>query len=646
LIVVNFNFIFCKNNFWKEIMVDPVTQPNKTKFPFWLKIFGSVCFLGALLALVFHQSFSELNSVVEGQLSVLRTKKITEAYYAYSSQEFQANTSFENFKEFIKANPIFLNNTSAVIQDKTLDSDKGRVNLTLYIGQEKEADIVYDLIKENDSWKILKIQLQGKESFSSEDSSTTEALLAPIKTQLKAFQKHDTLGAYKDLVSKKFQKTLPFDKFKIFVLQHSILNEFNNFDFKRHSIEGHQGSATVILNSLKEIVAVRYNLIEENQHWKIADMRISSQDGKTQLKDSEDTAKMISILEQILSLFKVKEYDKVYQQYIADNIKKETTLEAFKKFVKNYSAFSSHESINIKEPLIEDGIGHVVVDLNNEEGITSVEFSLKLFDSEWKVEGIHVEKSTDANEEATKNEDGKRYRSRELLGVIQSFLKSVRENEEEKAYQQYTSENFKKLNTFQDFQSFLKAHSELTTSSSYSFEKLMFNNSIATFAGKLFISEKFSLPLEFDLIQEENRWKILNIFIYPLIENSQQSDSDDKEAKGVAVPLEFKRMLLGTQVDEEGHIENPTTNFHKDSGDINMNLFITHGVTGTKIEIVMRHIDSGSEIPPVNATLNDNGDNDLSFVFSPPPHGWPKGSYQIRVSSSTQVFKTFPFTVD
>jgi len=406
---------------------------------------------------------------------------------------------------------------------------------------------------------------------------------------------------------------------------------------------------TVLLNPESEAIPVKYKLIEENNEWKIDLMKISmpSQDQEANAKNSTDTAQIISVVEELLSAFKQKEYDKAYKEFIAENIKKDTPLDVFKKFVKGYPAFTHYQSFNIKEPLIEDGIGHLVVDLQNNEGTTSVEYTLKLLDNHWKIEGIHIAKMPDAAEQTNKEADGKKFKTRELLSVIQAFLKSIRSKEDEKAYQQYTSTNFKQAKSFQDFQKYLKDHPELTTTLSSSFEKLMFNNNIATFGGKLFISDKFYLPLEFDLIQEDDKWKILNIFIYPEAEISHEPDAQQKgEAAAAAVPVEFQKIILGPTVDEEGNIENPTTAFHENSGDINMNLFVRHGVAGTKIEIVLRHIESGSEIPPVSAMLNDNGESELSFVFSPPPHGWPKGSYQIRVSSSTKVFKTFPFTVD
>lgn len=613
----------------------------KTKIPIWLTVLGLICFLGAIVSFLIHFFSEDPSKVVEGQILSLRNKKISEAYYTYTSEEFQAQTSFENFQEFLKENPIFFDNTSVQVSDKVIELDRSSFLILFYIGSEEKNEAIYNLIKEKNGWKILGIEVIEHEESPSVDSSMTSELITPIEMQLSAFQKHDLLGAYTDLVSKQFQTNTPFDKFKTYVLQNAILTDFKNYDFKEHFIEGSQGIVTVVLNPDAESILVKYKLIRENDEWKIELMKVVP----PVLQASEvqpNSAQMISFIEEMFAQLKEKNYDQVYQNFIAENIKKDTPLETFKKFLRKYPALSNYQSMNIKEPLIDGNVGHLVVDLHNAEGVTSVEYTLKLVDNQWKIEGMHVVNVPVVPETSSSN--GKNYKTRELLSIIQAFLKAVHSKEEEKAYRAYTSQNFKFTNSFADFQKYLKAHSELTTSTSSSFEKLMFNNNVATFGGKLYLSDKLYLPIEFDLVQEDDKWKILNIFTYPTAEIVPETKSNEE---GVAsIPLEFTKITLGTTVDDEGHIENPTTIFHQNSGDINMNLFISNGVAGTKLEIILRHVDSNSEIPAVSSTLTSNGETELSFAFSPPPKGWPKGSYQIRITSSTKVFKTFPFTVD
>ena len=354
---------------------------------------------------------------------------------------------------------------------------------------------------------------------------------------------------------------------------------------------------------------------------------------------------MIAVVKAQLEALKQKNYDKAYNDFIAKEVQKETTFETFKNFLKTYPAMINYQSINIKEPVIEGDAGQLVVELINEEGTTDVDYTLALKEGVWKVMGIHISKLPENVPQTGQEAAEKGFKTRDLLNVIHSFLNVVRNKDFSSAYNQFTSQNFHENNSLKDFEDFMQKHPEFLKSSGSSFEKLTYNNNIATFNGKLFLSDKMYMPVEFDLIQDEGKWKILHIFTYPIVQNEDEASSKSSKAS-VSNAIEFTKVLLGTKVDDEGNIQSPTTAFKTNSGDINVNLFIHNGAAGSKIEIVLRHVESSSEIGPVSATLADNGDSRLSFVFSPPPNGWPKGSYQIRVSSSTKVYKTFAFTVN
>lgn len=619
------------------------SSEDPRKIPIWLKALGFLCLVGALASFMIHLFSVNPAEVVQKQLSSLKNKKITEAYYAFTSKEFQSNTSLEDFQTFVRQYPFILNYTSASITEQEMEKNTGGVLVDFFADSEREGQAIFNLVKENKQWKILGIEVLSTTENEAKDPSITGELIAPIELQLHALQNYDILGAYKDLVSKHFQSQMPFDKFKIYVLKHPILTQFKRFDFKEHYLDGNHGVVTVLLNPDLDSISVKYKLIKEDKGWKIDLMKVLTPSQELVPKTPDSTG-LISTVEQLLSTFKKGNYEGAYNQYIDELVKKDTPFETFKRFIRNYPAFANYRSINIKEPQIDEKMGHLIVDLLNDEGVTTVEFALKFTGNDWKVEGMHVVNIPSIAEQPNTDQSGKSFKTRELLSMIQGFLNSLRSKEEDKAYKQFTSQNFKYTNSPEDFQKFLKSHPELATSSSSSFEKLMFNNNIATFSGKLFLSDRLYMPIEFDLIQEDGKWKILNIFTFPPAEISPETRDSLEAAQ--SVPIEFTKILLGTSVNDEGNVEHPTTSFRRDSGDINMNLFIKNGVAGTKVEIVVRHVESNSEIPPVNSVLTGDGESELSFVFSPPPHGWPKGSYQVRVSSSTKVYKTFSYKVE
>src|SRR5262249_17616035 len=109
--------------------------------------------------------------------------------------------------------------------------------------------------------------------------------------------------------------------------------------------------------------------------------------------------------------------------------------------------------------------------------------------------------------------------------------------------------------------------------------------------------------------------------------------------------LNFAKAILGNKVDLRGIITDPTTEFADAHKDITMNLYVEHGKEGTGIEVVLEHIETGSTIPAVKTTLEKDGDSVVSFVFSPPTQGWPKGNYKLHVTSTTGLQKDFTFKV-
>jgi Domain of unknown function (DUF4864) len=608
-----------------------------------LKFIGLVCIVAsAAIALDLWVFSKNVKRTVDGQLSSLRARQLSSAYYNYTSQEFQEATSFEDFKEFVSQHPILANNTDAVFNDKTIDNGLAFIRALLLNRSKLEAEVLYNLIRENFAWKIHSMQLTALvEGTAQNEESVTSTFITPIETQLKALQNNDAYKAYYDLVSKQFESEMPFDKFKIFVIQHPILTEFTHFDFKEHSINKEVGLVTVILNPEKEAVSIKYQLIEEKGKWKIQRMLIDEPTKDTE--NAETLSPMISTVEKQLEMLREHDFDKAYQDFLSEDIKAKTPISLFKRFILNYPPFYDYQSMNIKEPLIENDLGRVLVELISEEGPLVVEYTLKLQDNQWKIQGMHIDQAS-IPLDLKADSQTKGLKTRDLVVVIQGFLEAVRQKDIPKAYQQFTSKNFQQTNSLKDFEEFIANHPEFVSTSSSSFEKLMFNNNIATFSCKLILSDKVYLPVEFDLLLEGNTWKILHIFTYP-IEHEQNHEEQTNEASS-GVPLEFEKAVFGTSIDEEGNITNPAVSFESDSGDIYMNLFILHGVIKTQIAASLRHVNSGSETPAVSMTLNDSGDTLLSFVFSPPSKKWPKGAYQIRVSSSTKLFKTYTFTVE
>jgi hypothetical protein len=468
-------------------------------------------------------------------------------------------------------------------------------------------------------------------------------MIAPVKHQLECLQKGDILKAYQNTSSKDFIEATSFENFKIFVVRNPLLSQFDHYTYQKHMMQGKSGKVEVILNPDAEAMPVVYYIRknEDGKEWKIQYMQIMADSGDS--TQSANADQMMATLKEIMDILKKKDYVHFYNDFIASDVQKTTSEEAFEDFFTNNPIFFNYYSYNIKEPYLENQRALVTLDITNEEGVSVVEISLRIQNNLWKVTGIHMDKVV---EKAPVKEDSNMqgFKTRDLMTVIHAFLNSLQKGNTSLAYQKFTSEFFQQSNSLDQFKDFIAKHKELTQEVPSSFEKIIFNNNIATIAGKLFLSNTTYLPVEMDLIQDNDKWKILHIYTYPVVQEKMAPENELILEPSKALIID--KIIVGTKVNNEGAILNPSDKLSIENEDIYVNLFIQNGTVGSPVTIALRHVPSGSEIAPITAALTENGTNRLSFIFSPPPKGWPKGPYQVRVSVLKKEFKTFGFTIE
>ena len=476
---------------------------------------------------------------------------------------------------------------------------------------------------------------------SQQAESSTDRLLQPPLEFMSALKNKDPYKSYDEFTSKGFKQNTPYEKFQTFVKDIPLLSQYSDLQVKAHEINQGRGLVTLLLNPETDALPVEFRLIQENGTWEILFIRALFPHETKVTGGKLDALSIISTLQEYLEFLQNKKIEQAYRKFLSKELQKEVPLEGYSKFIEGYPAFTSHDSVNIKEPYFEDNMGEVTTELDNGSEITQVTYALMEEDGEWKIVGMHVEKV--ARPITSIQDNPANFKTRSLIDAIQTFLKALREQKVEKAYSELTANHFRETNTLPEFEEFLKKYPQLSESESASFEKLLFNNNIATFAVALYVTETEALPVEFDLIQEKGSWKILNLFVHPLTKVNPKAKG---KAPEVEQNLEFTQVQLGLKIDANGQIESPITTFQVGKEDIYVNIFIHNGKAGATFEVVMRHVESGSNIPPVTANVLEDGDSVVSLVFSPPPKGWPAGNYQIRIASDNKVYKTFVFKVE
>jgi len=132
--------------------------------PTWLKVIlgiiaGLALFAGAIIAFVFWLT-SGLLEPIDRQLTALKAGDM-QAAYAETSDAFREATPMDAFVGFVDSNPILKDVASKSFPTRSFENNLGKVEGTLTASTGAVVPVAYQLVKENESWKILHIQLGG-----------------------------------------------------------------------------------------------------------------------------------------------------------------------------------------------------------------------------------------------------------------------------------------------------------------------------------------------------------------------------------------------------------------------------------------------------------------------------------------------------
>lgn len=268
------------------------TAIKKKPMPFWFKLatfLAVLALIGVTAGILFTES---LVDVIDNQLEALRHNNVTKAYYAYTSKDFQAATSLDQFSNFVHAYPVFLNNQSAHFTQRSIEHNIGVLKGNLTSNDHVNTPIEYKLIKEEDKWKILSIRLLKPGTIqNAKEANHSEDLIEVIKEQLKDIQEQKLREAYQNYSSKEFQEATSEEAFQEFIKRYPILAHHHVISFHKPLIRNGVGTLSVILQSDQIAAYVKYYLIYEDQQWKIWSMRILSPSEEKDARDQESKQK-------------------------------------------------------------------------------------------------------------------------------------------------------------------------------------------------------------------------------------------------------------------------------------------------------------------------------------------------------------------
>jgi len=324
-----------------------------------------------------------------------------------------------------------------------------------------------------------------------------------------------------------------------------------------------------------------------------------------------------------------------YYHFTSKTFQEATPLKKFSEFVKAHPAFLESKSVRIIDRDVHDDIGVldavITTTLDTE---ASVQYKLAREGGLWKIVSIKLE-IADAD---VHKEENAAFDPEPIYDPIRDQLKEIKEKNIQGAYEKYSSAAFKKATALKDFESFVNEQPGFHENTSFDIDQLTFNNNIAEVTGALVTNEGKKYPFEYNLVFEGNLWKI----VYIHVDNDEKKAPEEDEDK----TLQFSNFAIGTSVDNKGSVQTPQKSIQATSKDIYLNINVDHGKAGESVQIVFKHIDGNSAISPVTKRLSKDGVSVLSFVFSSPKAGWPKGNYRLLATSSTGAEGSYDFTIE
>lgn len=111
------------------------------------------------------------------------------------------------------------------------------------------------------------------------------------------------------------------------------------------------------------------------------------------------------------------------------------------------------------------------------------------------------------------------------VDVVDHQLEALKQQDISKAYSAYTSKEFQDTTSLEHFHNFIEAYPVFMNNQSAHFTKRSIEGNIGTLRGKLTSNEHIETPIEYKLIKEDGKWKILSIRLLKpgTIQNAKES---------------------------------------------------------------------------------------------------------------------------
>lgn len=445
---------------------------------------------------------------VQGHLSELRNERVTEAYYNYTSKDFQSTVSLNNFREFIRQHPVFTKQKDIQVDSENVDSNIGHLKGSLIDKDDSKTPIQYKLVKEQNVWKILNVYLNDKAMNS---KTPLPEITKVIEDQLKYIRSNDLNNAYR-YTTQEFQKETSMEEFRLFVRNYPAL--INNRGIELRLVDDKPNQAVIEGSLLADqgVIPIEYRLTKENDEWKIWGIKLQALP-KVEKNLSFNNPSLLKIpVEKQLNAIRKNNLSKAYSEQ-SQAFKNHTPYEDFYAFIERLP-FLRYQREKITDYSIGNGIATVVAEFQTEDGKITLEYSLGLENGLWKILRIQAIQDNPSTTEIAERPKLEKSQTDFFTTLAEGQLELLRKGEIRKVYQKYTAKVFRETISIDEFEQFINDHPVLRSYTSVEFQSPIVNKNMVVLKGLLISEDNSAVPIEFDLIKDHDEWKIIQIQLH------------------------------------------------------------------------------------------------------------------------------------
>ncbi len=349
--------------------------------------------LGICLGIVLwnNKTSSGPDDVLLNQLQAIRTKKFTEAYYAFTSKEFQAATSLEQFKNFIRAHPLLEKETH--VELTSIEEKNNIKSIAAHLGDDSfgSMSLRIEMIKEEETWKVLNVKVVDDGLSERLADPVVNEILTFIESTLKLIQQRELDTAYNDRMSLDFKSKTKIESFKDFITNHPILSTYTHLELTNLSSTEDLAIAKIKFSNSRQSAEVDFTLSHSDKMWKIQGIRVIGQEHAEETASTFSPEELRTPILEMLKMVRSGNLNEAYDQYASKAFQESTSKEQFAEFVNSNKFLREAANFDWGRLTFNNNVAIQTLFLKKQgEPAQQSEFSLIREEGKWKVVQIQL----------------------------------------------------------------------------------------------------------------------------------------------------------------------------------------------------------------------------------------------------------------